>query len=945
MVAWRTERINYPDHGFFSMRSLVVPAILWFNVLAWASGSEAFAQEAGVDFFERKIRPILVKHCYSCHSKQANKQRGGLMLDSRDGLLEGGDGGPAIVPGKPADSLLIKAVRHTSPKLKMPRDGKLPPDAILDLERWIAIGAPDPRTGKTVAKAIDYDAAKKHWSYRPIRQSVLPEVKNKAWVQTPIDAFILAKLEEKNLAPSAAADPRTLIRRLYVDLIGLPPNVEEVEAFVKECDAAKYSPLTTHHSPLTKLVDRLLASPHYGERWGRHWLDVARYADTKDGVLMFGDDRVRPYAYTYRDYVIRAFNEDTPFDRFIQEQLAADQLEPKVEPWRLGAMGFLTLGRQYDNNIHDVIDDRIDTVSRGFLGLTVSCARCHDHKYDAIPIADYYSLYGVFANCESPLEMPLADRPENCKTLGEYEKQAGPHRQKLQQMLDSQYALLTETARQRVGDYLERVATTEPDLAETAIYFLSLAPTDLRPPIVNRWRKYLEHPSRSDDPVFGPWPEFMKLAEATYPADAAAVTERWNTKPAFNPLVREALLAAKLTNKADVARAYGTLLKNVYAQTKGKPASAPQQQLLDALTSNHSPCYFPKAHTWLYMSRGEKDAYGSKRTQFDKIALKMPSAPPRAMVLQDSADLVEPKIFVRGNPAVAGETVPRQFLRILAGEKRQPFAHGSGRLDLARAIASPDNPLTSRVFVNRVWMHHFGEPLVSSPSDFGTRCTPPSHPDLLDWLAWTFMQEGWSLKKLHRHIVLSAAYRQASVDRPDARKIDPENRLYWRANRRRLDLEAMRDSTLAIAGRLDRTLGGRPVDIVNDPKIARRTVYGLVDRQSLPGLFRAFDFAVPDQSVERRPMTTVPQQALFGLNSPFMTEQAKALADRTEKLAGEPRVREMYRLVYARHPEPAEVQAGLRFALAPPSSERSQLTPWQMYAQVLLLTNEMMFVD
>ena len=941
MVAWRTERINYPDHGFFSMRSLVVPAILWFNVLACASGSEAFAQETGVDFFEKKIRPILVQHCYSCHSKQANKQRGGLLLDSRDGLLEGGDGGPAIVPGKPADSLLIKAVKHTSPKLKMPRDGKLPPEAVLDLERWIASGAPDPRTGKTIAKGIDYDAAKKHWSYQPIRKSVLPEVKNKDWVQTPIDAFILAKLEEKNLAPSAPADPRTLIRRLYVDLIGLPPPPEEVEEFITAWRGANAKP----QAALEKIVEGLLASPHYGERWGRHWLDVARYADTKDGVLMFGADRVRPYAYTYREYVIRAFNEDTPFDRFVQEQLAADQLVPKVEPWRLAAMGLLTLGRQYDNNIHDVIDDRIDTVSRGFLGLTVSCARCHDHKYDAIPIADYYSLYGVFANSEAPLEMPLADRPENCKTLGEYEKQAGPHRQKLQQMLDSQYALLTETARQRVGDYLARVATTEPDLAETAIYFLSLAPTDLRPPIVNRWRKYLEHPSRGDDPVFGPWPEFMKLTEATFPADAAAVMERWKTKPALNPLVRDALLAAKLTNKADVARAYATLLENVYAQTKGKPASAPQQQLLDALTSNHSPCYFPKAHTWLYMSRGEKDAYGGMRTQFDKIALKMPSAPPRAMVLQDAADLVEPKIFVRGNPAVPGETVPRQFLRILAGEKRRPFMHGSGRFDLARAIASPDNPLTSRVFVNRVWMHHFGEPLVSSPSDFGTRCTPPSHPDLLDWLAWTFMQEGWSLKKLHRHIVLSAAYRQASVDRQDARKIDPENRLYWRANRRRLDLEAMRDSLLASAGRLDLTMGGRPVDIVNDPKNARRTVYGLVDRQSLPGLFRAFDFAVPDQSVERRPMTTVPQQALFGLNSPFMTEQAKALADRTEKLAGEPRVRELYRLVYARNPEPREMQAGLRFVEAPPGSERSQLTAWQQYAQVLLLTNEVMFVD
>jgi hypothetical protein len=957
------------------MRCGILLAILCI-ILAAPPYPRCCAQESGYDFFEKKIRPILVQHCYPCHSKQSNKQRGGLLLDSRAGLLEGGDNGPAIVPGKPADSLLLKAIKHTSPKLKMPRDGKLAPEAIADLEHWITIGAPDPRTQKVVVKGIDFEAAKKHWSYQPIRQPGVPAVKNKTWVPTPIDAFILAKLEEKNLGPSAPADSRTLLRRLYFDLIGLPPTPDEVEEFVAAWETAGAKAASGGDPSLARragvreqervwerVVDRLLRSPNYGERWGRHWLDVARYADTKDGVLMFGDDRVRPYAYTYRDYVIRAFNEDTPFNRFVEEQLAADQIEPKVEPWRLGAMGFLTLGRQYDNNIHDVIDDRIDTVSRGFLGLTVSCARCHDHKYDAIPTADYYSLYGVFANCETPLELPLADRAEDCKTLSEYEKQAGPHRQKLQQMVDSQYALLTETARQRVGDYLVRVATSEPDLAETAIYFLSLAPTDLRPPLVHRWRRFLEQPSCSDDPVFGPWPELMKLGDATYAVDAAAVIDRWKKKPAFNPLVLDALQASKPANKTAVARAYGQLLRSVHEQTKGKPASAPQQQLLEKLTSKQSPCYFPKAHTWLYMSRGEKDAYGSMRIQFDKIALKLANAPPRAMVLQDAADLVEPRIFLRGNPAVAGATVPRQFLRILAGEKRQPFTQGSGRLELARAIASPDNPLTSRVLVNRVWMHHFGEPLVSSPSDFGTRSTPPSHPELLDWLAWTFMQEGWSLKKLHRHIVMSAAYRQASFDRSEARKIDPENRLYWRAHRRRLDLEAMRDTLLVVAGRLDRTMGGRHVDIVNDPKNARRTVYGLVDRQSLPGLFRAFDFAVPDQSVERRPMTTVPQQALFGLNSPFLAEQAKALAARTAKLGGEPRVRELYRLVYARNPEPAEIQAGLRFvegAMPPPGrvngepekagvsmppQQRSQLTPWQQYAQVLLLTNELMFVD
>jgi hypothetical protein len=890
--------------------------------------SAGSAQESGVEFFEKKIRPVLVEHCYSCHSRQANKERGGLLLDSRDALRRGGDNGPAIVLGKPGESLLIQAIRHADPKLKMPKAGKLPANIIADFERWIALGAPDPRDDKVVAKSMDFDAAKKHWAYQPIRDPMPPTVKNRVWVKSPIDAFIAAKLEEKGIAPSPIADPRTLLRRLYFDLIGLPPTFAEVESF-----AADWTGSAKPQAVVARVVDQLLASPHYGERWGRHWLDVARYADTKDGVLMFGDDRMRPYAYTYRDYVIRAFNVDTPFDQFVHEQLAADAL--KVEPWRLAAMGFLTLGRQYDNNIHDVIDDRIDTVTRGFLGLTVSCARCHDHKYDAVPTADYYSLYGVFANSDAPLEPPLADRAENCKTLDEYEKQAGPHREKMQKMLDSQYTMLLNTAKQRIGDYLVRVATTEPDNAETAIYFLSLAPTDLRPPMVNQWRKYLVHPDRDKDPVFGPWRELMQMSEKSYMANG--VLERWKDK--LNPLVHAAL--TKANSKSETARAYGELLKRA-SSVKRESATDAQRQLLDVLESKTTPCYFPKTQTWHNMSRGEKDAYGGMRTQFDKIAVKMKNPPPRAMVLVDTPDLVEPKILVRGNASVPGEMVPRRFLRVLAGEERPAFTHGSGRLDLARAITAKDNPLTARVFVNRVWMHHFGEPLVSSPSDFGVRSTPPSHPELLDWLAWTFMTEGWSIKKLHRHIVLSSAYQQASFDRPDARKLDPENRLYWRANRRRLDLEAMRDALLAISGRLDRTQHGRPVDIANDAKQNRRTVYGLVDRQSLPGLFRAFDFAVPDQSVERRPMTTVPQQALFALNSAFMTEQAKSLSARTDNLEGEMRVRELYRLALARNPLPREIEAALRFVAMP---GEGPLTPWQQYAQVLLLTNEVMFVD
>ena len=372
------------------------------------------------------------------------------------------------------------------------------------------------------------------------------------------------------------------------------------------------------------------------------------------------------------------------------------------------------------------------------------------------------------------------------------------------------------------------------------------------------------------------------------------------------------------------------------------------------MTSHDSPAYFTESQTYAYMSRGEKDAFGGKQVELDRMVVQAADkAAPRAMTLTDAAELYEPRVFVRGNPAQPGDRVPRQFLRVLAGDHSTPFAHGSGRLDLARAITAADNPLTSRVIVNRVWMHHFGEPLVSTPSDFGTRSNPPTHPELLDDLAARFMQAGWSLKNLHRLIVLSSTYQQASLDRPDCHKIDPENRLLWRFNRRRLDLEAMRDTLLAVSGRLDLAMRGRPVDVVNDPKITRRTVYGLVDRQSLPAVFRAFDFASPDLSSERRPRTTVPQQALFSMNAPLVIELARALAALPEVTAAtspEARIIALYRRVLARPPDPPELEAALEFVTPRQSSpndphNRSQLDPMQQLAQVLLMTNELMFVD
>lgn len=937
--------------------------------LGWTAAPVCAADPIPVEFFEKHVRPVFVAKCLECHGDELPEAD--LRLTSRALLLKGGQSGPAAINARPADSLLIKAIRYDG-KLQMPPDEKLSAAEIAAITKWVEMGLPWPEaSGIAAAKKemVVSDADRQHWSFRPVLDPAPPEVKNGDWPSTSIDRFILAKLEQAGLKPSPAADRRTLIRRAYYDLIGLPPSWEEVQAFAN--DPAETS------TAFGTVIDRLLASPRYGERWARHWLDVARFADTKDGVLMYGDDRVRPYAYTYRDYVIRAFNEDLPYDRFVQEQLAADLIEPKVEPWRLAAMGYLTLGRMYDNNIHDIIDDQIDTVSRGFLGLTVSCARCHDHKYDPIPTADYYSLYGVFASCEVPLELPLTDNPESLPGGAEFEKEAAVKRTDLLKFRDQQFDLLSDTARLRAGDYLNKVATTKPDPLETAIFFLSLAPEDLRPPITARWRRYLEQRANSQDPVFGPWAELLELPDPTLAADgkpdpaavaafvtsASSVLERWQargngTQPGqLNPLVREALTRAPLTDRTAVARAYGDLLKKVYEESKTATAAAgtasppavddARKQLLEILVSRDSPTYFPKSQTRRYMSRSETDAFGGKLQELDRMAVKSPHAPPRAMVVQDTDAPYNPRIFVRGNATQQGRHVPRQFLELLSPGERIPFPKGSGRLDLARAITSPQNPLTARVLVNRVWMYHFGEPLVSTPSDFGKRSTAPTHPELLDHLAKRFVQEGWSLKKLHRWIMTSRVYQQASTPDAQSRTVDPDNRLLWKANRQRLDFEAMRDTLLTVSGRIEQRAGGRPTDIAIDPQSRVRTVFGLIDRQSLPGTFRAFDFASPDQSIERRPRTMVPQQALFAINSPFVVVQAKSLAARPD-VASVPdpaaRVTATYRAVLERDPSAQELAESLAF-VNDAKDEQSQLTEWEQLAQVLLSSNELMYLD
>jgi hypothetical protein len=905
----------------------------------------------GVEFFESKIRPLLANTCYQCHSRQSKKVKGGLLLDSREGLLKGGDSGPILVAGDPDQSLLIKAVRYKDEDLRMPPDGKkLTGAQVADLEAWVKMGAPLPGAGVQEDKITA--SARTHWAFQPVKRPTIPTVKDQRWLQSPVDAFILAKLEPNGMRPAQPADKRALIRRATYDLIGLPPTPQEVAAFV-----ADESPVA-----FATVVDRLLASPHYGERWGRHWLDVARYASTDS-----------PYAFTYRDYVIRAFNDDLPYDEFLLQQLAADQLDLGGNKRALAGLGFLTVGRQFENSVHDTIDDRIDAVSRGMMALTVSCARCHDHKSDPIPTRDYYALHGVFANSVVPDELPLLGIAPDPKAYADYLSRRKPLQAKWDNFIRKQEAAVLKQHRRQTAQYL--LLSREPaKLAELDGEDFGLSDRKILRVGATRWLKALEKLDPESDPIFAPWFAFAALPTSGFADRAKGLSARIAANPPAHPLnslVVRALAGEPPTSLKDVAERYGKLFEEVDqrwqerlrsdAQSRTLPEGE-QEALRQVFHGEDSPGNLPAE---LIRSLYDVPAImqiGPLLAQLTRLDASHPGAPQRAMALVDSPRPKNSRVFIRGNPNRPGEEVPRQFLAILSGDKREPFTHGSGRLELARAIASRENPLTARVMVNRLWLHHFGAGLVTTPDDFGLRSDPPSHPELLDYLAWRFMRDGWSLKKLHRLLMLSSVYQQRSDDNLRHETSDPDNRLLAKANRRRLDFESMRDTLLFVAGNLDHSFGGRPVDLLKrgtanqQPYSNRRTVYGVIDRNDLLALFRIFDFANPDITTAQRDATTVPQQSLFFLNSPFVMEQACKLVDppHFQRLDDETkRVRYLYQLAYQRDPRADEIQLGVRFLRArsastdPEEQTHAQLslTPWERYGQVLLMSNELMFVD
>jgi hypothetical protein len=921
---------------------------------ASAADTAAKPSPEGVEFFEKKVRPLLAEKCYSCHGEK--KQSAGLRLDTAAGLKQGADNGPVVAPGDPAKSRLVVSVKREG-DFPMPPKAPLPADAVAVLTEWVKMGAPYP------ADLAGPGAAdpRKHWAFQPVKEPPVPQLANRqAQINNPIDAFVRAKLDAKGLTPAPRADKRTLIRRAYYDLTGLPPTAQEVEAFEKD-DSPK---------AFEAVIDRLLASPAYGERWGRYWLDVARYADTKGYV--FQEDRNFPFAYTFRDYVVRAFNEDKPFDQFVIEQLAADKLPLGADRRPLAAMGYLTLGRRFLNNTHDIIDDRIDVVTRGLMGLTVGCARCHDHKFDPIPIKDYYSLYGVFASSVEPKELPLIGEVKRTPEVEAFEKEAARRDADYAAEVAKRHAATLAKLRsaETVADYIRAALDAKGKPADQVQGFAR--ERDLNGYALTKWRTYLADQLKAHSPVFAPLAALHAIPDADFAAKAPAVLNSLGNDPKkpVNAVVLKAVAGAKPKTFREAATAAA---KAIVAAPKDPPALA-------AVLGPGGPTDIPLADFDKVQNRADRDQLAALRRKIDAFKAGNPAAPPRAHVLNDAPKPIDPVVFLRGNPGNRGPNVPRQFLEIASGPARKPFADGSGRLDLAKAITSPDNPLTARVFVNRVWIGHFGRGLVRTPSDFGVRSDPPTHPELLDWLARRFTQDGWSVKRLHKLVMLSATYQQASVMRsaefgmrneapshaPAAvfgfpvliphsefrapHSEDPENRLLARQNRRRLDFEALRDSLLLTAGRLDRTVGGKPVDLFKAPFPTRRTVYGVIDRSNLPGTFRSFDVASPDQHSPQRFQTTVPQQALFLLNSPFVAEQARAVVARPEVSAAKSpgaKVAALYRVVLGRNPTTEELALGRAFVgtadASGPAADR--FGKWEQYAQVLLLSNEFAFVD
>ncbi len=929
--------------------------------LAWTRSAAADDPAKGIDFFEKKIRPVLAEHCYQCHSTDAQakkKLKAALLLDSRAVLLKGGDSGPAVVPGKADQSLLIQALRYKD-DVRMPPKRRLPDEVIADFVTWVNMGAPAPEGAAPAAgkrRVIDIAEGRKFWAYQLPHSPALPVLKDTAWPASDIDRFILAGLESRGLKPVADADKVTLVRRVYFDLIGMPPTPAQIDEFVNDASADAYE----------KLVDRLLASPHYGERWGRHWLDVARYAEslTLRGFIL-------KEAWRYRDYVIDSFNDDVPYDRFMQEQVAGDLLPataPAARRRNLIATTFLTLG---NNNLEeqdkkqlrmDVVDEQLDTISRAFLAQTITCARCHDHKFDPIPTKDYYALAGILrnaktlehANVSKWLEMPLPAEPEQeavyrkhdaevaalqdrIKTLkgqlAAKAKPANPEKPKIIAVADLPGIVVDDTQAKKVGEWKvsqysgvyvgtgyvhdldtgkgEKTITFQPEMLPPGRYEVRFAYTaggnrapDVPVTILSADGEKTIHVNQKEAPPIDG--HFLSLGQYRFEQNQGYV-----------------LIANEGTKGHVTADAVVFIPVDRRDGDAKKPAPA---------TADN----------------------GMLKKLEDELKQLQEKGPKRPMVMTvvEEKEIGDAQIHIRGSVHNLGEAAPRGFLQVASyGTLPAIPANESGRRQLGDWLARQDNPLPARVMANRVWHWLFGSGIVRTTDNFGTTGELPSHPELLDHLAVRFVEDGWSVKKLVRQIVRSRTYRLSATAPTALAGADPENRLFGRMNRRRLDAECLRDTMLLVSGRLQLDRGGptyRP-NLAADygyrhTDSTRRSVYLPVFRNALPEIFEVFDFADPSVSTGRRNVSTVAPQALYLMNHPFVLDQAKAAAQRLlaeQSLDDDGRITLAYRRALGREPSEAERRIALKFL----GETRDSQEAWAIFCQSLFASMDFRYVN
>ena len=932
------------------MRSLSLLTIFFSSVLL-ARGDDP----QGVEFFEKKIRPVLDAHCSKCHSAEAeknNKLRGGLILDTRGAMLTGGDSGPALVPGKAAESRMVKTLKYED-EVKMPPKGKLPDAVIADIEKWINLGAIDPRgegSGTRKQIGLSFEEGRKFWSYKQPEKGTLPKVKAEDWPINDLDRFILAGLEAKGLQPAADADRSILARRLYYDLTGLPPTPEQVDAFVKDPSTNAYG----------KLVDTLLASPEFGERWGRHWLDVARFGEslTLRGFIL--ND-----AWRYRDYVIEAFNDDLPFDRFIHQQIAGDLLPAKdlhEQRQNLIATTFLAIGNtnleeQDKKQLRmDVVDEQLDVISKGFLGQTITCARCHDHKFDPIPTKDYYALAGILRNSKSLehanvskwLEVPLPVDPIEETKLKKHEEAVASlqARIKAEKMKGTKTAVvkgvlpIKEVPGIVVDDRDAKKVGTWMDSTSTPIYIGEGYVHDMN---MGKGEKSLTFDPKI--PANGKYEVRLAYSHGTSRATNVPVT-------VFSA-EGEKTISVDMTQAPPIEGRYVSLGVFKFEKTGQSFVIISNEGTQGHVTADavvFLPHEDPTDQKATPATRKE-DTVTALEAELKKLQASGPQREMAITVLEEK-QIEESKVHVRGSVHNLGDLAPRGFLKVATyGTPPQIPKNQSGRKELAEWIASKENPLTSRVIANRAWHWIFGSGIVGTVDNFGTTGEKPSHPELLDYLALQFVEDGWSMKKLIRRIVLSRTYRQSSmIANPAAMKVDPENRLFWRANRKRLEAEAIRDTILSISGKLNRDRGGPnfPANLAADyafkPNDLRRSVYAPIFRNALPELFEVFDFADSSMVTGRRNVSTVAPQALFMMNNPFVLEQAKYAGSKLLelKLDIDPGITQVYRLTLGREPTPGERKVAKKFLDV---KKEDPQAAWGMLFQALFASADFRYLN